>query len=90
MPHMSQTRFDAKLYATSVESDLLATLSIAATLCLTLFATKLGINQTKQLVSFILARRPLLWTLASFTSRETTFDPTSKFGFSPGIFRARE
>jgi hypothetical protein len=25
---------------------------------------------------------------AGYTSRETTFDPTSKFSFSPGIFRA--
>ena len=24
------------------------------------------------------------------SSRETNFDPTSKFGFSPGIFRAQE
>ena len=28
--------------------------------------------------------------LVAATSRETTFDPTSKFGFSLGIFRARD
>ena len=32
----------------------------------------------------------LLWAtqMVDITSRETAFDPTSKFGFSPGIFRA--